>query len=123
MSRIPDFANVTFAAPALPQPAGAPAPWMTPEGIAVKPAYGPRDLEGLDFLAEHRGAVPSLAELAALTPADFRAYLARRAADDLIRPILFRSILVQLILRGAGNNGYNVSDWFHHLANRLLQHG
>ncbi len=42
-------------------------------------AYG-RDLAAfLDFLAEHRGAVPSLAELAALTAADFRAYLARRA--------------------------------------------
>src|ERR1700730_10336663 len=60
MSRIPDFAQVAFAAPALPQPAGAPAPWMTPEGIAVKPAYGPRDLEGLDFLDTFPGIPPYL---------------------------------------------------------------
>jgi methylmalonyl-CoA mutase len=60
MSRIPDFAHVAFAAPALPRPAGAPAPWMTPEGIAVKPAYGPRDLEGLDFLDTFPGIPPYL---------------------------------------------------------------
>ncbi len=60
MSRIPDFAHVAFAAPALPRPAGAPAPWTTPEGIAVKPAYGPRDLEGLDFLDTFSGIPPYL---------------------------------------------------------------
>jgi methylmalonyl-CoA mutase len=60
MSRIPDFTTVAFAAPALPRPAGAPAPWMTPEGIAVKPAYGPRDLEGLDFLDTFPGIPPYL---------------------------------------------------------------
>jgi methylmalonyl-CoA mutase len=60
MSRIPDFANVAFADPALPQPAGAPAPWMTPEGLAVKPAYGPRDLAGLDFLDTFPGIPPYL---------------------------------------------------------------
>jgi methylmalonyl-CoA mutase len=60
MSRIPDFAQVPFAGPALPQPGRAPAPWMTPEGIAVKPAYGPRDLEGLDFLDTFPGIPPYL---------------------------------------------------------------
>ena len=50
MSRIPDFADVAFA------DAGATAeiqtsdPWLTPEGIPVKPAYGPADVAGLDFL-------------------------------------------------------------------------
>jgi integrase/recombinase XerC len=43
-------------------------------------AYG-RDLAFfLDFLTDHRGEVPALATFAELTPADFRAYLARRAA-------------------------------------------
>jgi methylmalonyl-CoA mutase len=60
MSRIPDFAHVAFADPALPRSAGAPAPWLTPEGIAVKPAYGPRDLEGLDFLDTFPGIPPYL---------------------------------------------------------------
>jgi len=60
-------------------------------------AYG-RDLAAfLDFLAEHRGAVPSLAELAALTAADFRAYLARRAMDNTKRTSIARSTSV---LRG-----------------------
>src|ERR1043166_3500007 len=60
MSRIPDFAQVAFVEPALPQPSAAPAPWMTPEGIAVKPLYGARDLDGLDFLDTHPGIPPYL---------------------------------------------------------------
>jgi integrase/recombinase XerC len=43
-------------------------------------AYG-RDLsQFFDFLTEHRGGVPDLAALTALAPADFRAWLAGRAA-------------------------------------------
>jgi integrase/recombinase XerC len=43
-------------------------------------AYG-RDLAFfLDFLTEHLGEIPDLASLAQLSPADFRAYLASRAA-------------------------------------------
>jgi methylmalonyl-CoA mutase len=60
MSRIPDFAQVPFTAPALPQPGAAPAPWVTPEGIAVQPLYGARDLEGLDFLDTFPGIPPYL---------------------------------------------------------------
>src|SRR6516162_4861681 len=60
MSRIPDFATVGFTAPALPQAGGSPAPWPTPEGIAVKPLYGPRDLDGLDFLDTYPGIPPYL---------------------------------------------------------------
>ncbi|HYM01890.1 MAG TPA: tyrosine recombinase XerC, partial [Stellaceae bacterium] len=60
-------------------------------------AYG-RDLAAfLDFLAEHRGAVPSLAELRDLTPAEFRAYLARRGGDGMERSSLARALSV---LRG-----------------------
>ena len=43
-----------------------------------------RDLSGfLDFLAEHAGTRPDLHSLEALSPADFRAWLARRAADGI----------------------------------------
>src|ERR1700746_3147892 len=60
MSRIPDFARVPFAEAALPQAGGASAPWLTPEGIAVKPLYGARDVEGLDFLDTFPGIPPYL---------------------------------------------------------------
>ena len=60
--------------------------WLTIERRAsphTGAAYG-RDLAAfLDFLGEHRGETPSLAALAALVAGDFRAYLARRAADGL----------------------------------------
>ena len=58
MSRIPDFTRIAFA----PQSAGAPKgeDWQTPEGIAIKPAFGARDTEGLDFLATWPGLPPFL---------------------------------------------------------------
>jgi integrase/recombinase XerC len=46
----------------------------------------------LDFLAEHRGAEPSLVELSALAPADFRAYLAHRAAPTFKRSSTARAL-------------------------------
>jgi integrase/recombinase XerC len=46
----------------------------------------------LDFLAQHRGAEPSLAELSALAPADFRAYLAHRAAQTFKRSSTARAL-------------------------------
>ncbi|MBV8755121.1 MAG: methylmalonyl-CoA mutase, partial [Hyphomicrobiales bacterium] len=60
MSRIPDFTQVPFAEAALPQPGRAPEPWLTPEGIAVKPLYGAHDLNGLDFLDTYPGIPPYL---------------------------------------------------------------
>jgi integrase/recombinase XerC len=55
-------------------------------------AYG-RDLAAfLDFLAGHLGAVPGLAALDELTAADFRAYLARRAEDELERSSTARAL-------------------------------
>ena len=60
-------------------------------------AYG-RDLAFfLDFLTEHLGELPSLATINALHPADFRAYLARRAQDQIERSSLARGLSV---LRG-----------------------
>src|SRR5438309_450026 len=60
MSRIPNFANVAFERATTAAPTGSTEPWTTPEGIAVKPAYGPRDLEGLDFLDTFSGIPPYL---------------------------------------------------------------
>ena len=62
MTRIPNFADVAFkptaAAPAA--PANDAEPWMTPEGIPVKPAYGPADIEGLSYIHSYPGAAPYL---------------------------------------------------------------
>jgi len=55
-------------------------------------AYG-RDLAGfLDFLCEHLGAIPSIAALEALGPADFRAYLAARVQDGIDRSSSARAL-------------------------------
>jgi len=60
MSPIPNFAEVDFA-PVQIRADDAPASaWMTPEGIAVKPLYGPDDLRGLDFLDTYPGIAPYL---------------------------------------------------------------
>ncbi len=60
MTRIPNFADIAFSE--APQPAGngTTAPWMTPEGIAVKPSYDEADLAGLDFLDTYPGKAPFL---------------------------------------------------------------
>jgi methylmalonyl-CoA mutase len=60
MSRIPNFAAVRIRRRAV---GGAPplaAPWQTPEGIAVKSAYGAADLDGLDGLDTYPGIAPYL---------------------------------------------------------------
>jgi methylmalonyl-CoA mutase len=61
MTRIPSFADVSFSAAnhGSATPADALA-WQTPEGIAVKPAYGANDLRGLDFLDGLPGVPPYL---------------------------------------------------------------
>lgn len=68
---IPDFSGIPLNDPARPAPTGpaGPAPddgpsggepWLTPEGIAVKPLYTAEDLRGLDFLDTYPGAAPYL---------------------------------------------------------------
>src|SRR6201993_389913 len=59
MTRIPNFASVDFA-PAMPQTPASGAPWLTPEGIAVKPVYGADDVKELDFLDTFPGIAPYL---------------------------------------------------------------
>ncbi|MFG1423286.1 methylmalonyl-CoA mutase [Roseixanthobacter liquoris] len=64
MSRLPAFADIDWRAPDLTQDLAPPpakfAPWVTPEGIAVKPLYGPRDVAGLDFIDTYPGIAPFL---------------------------------------------------------------
>jgi methylmalonyl-CoA mutase len=60
MTRIPDFTKVDFADAGAATPAATAAPWLTPEGIPVKPAYGADDLAGLDFLDTYPGIPPYL---------------------------------------------------------------
>src|SRR3954454_16869119 len=60
MSRIPNFADIAFEAIAPAQPVGSAEPWLTPEGIPVKPGYSEADLEGIDFLETWPGVAPYL---------------------------------------------------------------
>src|SRR5580704_8378555 len=60
MSRIPDFANIAFENTARAEPAGGAEPWLTPEGILVKPGYDQADLRGIDFLETWPGIAPYL---------------------------------------------------------------
>jgi len=57
-------------------------------------AYGADLAAFLDFLAEHLGETPDLGDLAALRAADFRAWLARRAAGGGARSSAARAMSV-----------------------------
>jgi methylmalonyl-CoA mutase len=59
MTRIPDFSAVSFAPVAASALRGG-EPWLTPEGIPVKPVYGPDDIEGLAYLDSYPGIAPYL---------------------------------------------------------------
>ena len=60
MSSIPNFAKIDYAATAAASTAGNAQPWLTPEGIPVKPSYSASDVEGLDFLDTFPGVAPYL---------------------------------------------------------------
>jgi methylmalonyl-CoA mutase len=60
MTQIPDFGAIAFGDIAVASGPSLPAPWLTPEGIPVKPADGPDDIAGLDFLDGYPGIAPYL---------------------------------------------------------------
>jgi methylmalonyl-CoA mutase len=60
MSGIPDFSTVEFIEAPVPAAEATGVPWTTPEGIAVKPAYGPENMRGIDFLDTYPGLPPYL---------------------------------------------------------------
>ncbi|MBU6406769.1 MAG: methylmalonyl-CoA mutase [Alphaproteobacteria bacterium] len=57
MTRLPDFTTIPFRTPSV-APPGPGAEWLTPEGIAVRSAYGRQDVEALDFLDGFPGLPP-----------------------------------------------------------------
>ena len=60
MSAFPDFASLEFDAVAAPTPPTPGEPWITAEGVAIKPHYGPQDIAGLDFVGGQPGIAPFL---------------------------------------------------------------
>jgi methylmalonyl-CoA mutase len=88
MSEFPDFAALDFDA----APGGAAAPgvarepWLTPEGIAVRPVYGPADRVGLDFVGGWPGIAPFVRgpypTMYATNPWTVRQYAGFSTAED-----------------------------------------
>src|SRR5712691_10984540 len=60
MSRLPDFTKLDWQEPKAAPALAAGEPWLTPEGIAVKSAYGEADVKGIDFLDAWPGLPPYL---------------------------------------------------------------
>jgi methylmalonyl-CoA mutase len=85
MSNIPNFATVDFADARAGNDVAA-EPWLTPEGIAVKPVYGESDVEGLDFLDTWPGKAPFLRgpypAMYAAQPWTIRQYAGFSTAED-----------------------------------------
>jgi methylmalonyl-CoA mutase len=86
MTRIPDFSTVAFAEAPAPAPAAGEKPWLTPEGITVKPHYSEADLAGVDFLDTWPGAAPFLRgpypAMYAAQPWTIRQYAGFSTAED-----------------------------------------
>ena len=86
MTRVPDFTKVEFVPTSAPGTSGAGVVWHTPEGIAVKSAYGPDDIEDLDFLETFPGIPPYLRgpypTMYATQPWTIRQYAGFSTAED-----------------------------------------
>ena len=92
MSQIPNFAAIDWRAPELQAPAAAqPFPagggvWTTPEGIDVKPLYGPADIADLGYIDTYPGIAPFLrgpyAGMYATQPWTIRQYAGFSTAED-----------------------------------------
>src|SRR6202451_3472892 len=86
MSQVPNFASVDFADTAPAPAAGTATPWMTPEGIPVKPSFGESDLAGIDFLDTYPGKAPFLRgpypAMYAAQPWTIRQYAGFSTAED-----------------------------------------
>jgi methylmalonyl-CoA mutase len=86
MTQVPNFATVDFADAAPSPVAGTGKPWLTPEGIAVKPSFGESDLAGIDFLDTYPGKAPFLRgpypAMYAAQPWTIRQYAGFSTAED-----------------------------------------
>lgn len=116
--------------PAKPDLARAITAWMrylaAEKQLAEKTreAYG-RDLKAfLGFLAGHLGASASLSDLQALTPRDFRSYLARRRNDGLASRSLSRALsAIRMFFRFLDRKGILKNDAVSAIAGPRLPHG
>src|SRR5690242_11621759 len=85
MRNIPNFPTVDYANARAGNGAAA-DPWMTPEGIAVKPTYREKDIAGLDFLDTYPGKAPYLRgpypAMYAAQPWTIRQYAGFSTAED-----------------------------------------
>jgi methylmalonyl-CoA mutase len=85
MTGIPDFSTIEFAAVGA-APGADEKPWLTPEGIAVKPHYSDADLAGIDFLDTWPGTAPFLRgpypAMYAAQPWTIRQYAGFSTAED-----------------------------------------
>ena len=86
MSQVPNFARVGFTDTGAPPTDTQAKPWLTPEGIPVKPVYGEADLAGLDFLDTFPGKAPFLRgpypAMYAAQPWTIRQYAGFSTAED-----------------------------------------
>jgi integrase/recombinase XerC len=74
-------------------------------------AYGRDFAAFLDFLRDHLGGLPSIANLAGLQPRDFRAFLAARANQDLAKTSQARALSVlRGFFRFLDRRGYAKND-------------
>src|SRR5262245_58513595 len=60
MTSFPDFSALPFDASGAPRTVPTGPAWDTPEGLAVKAAYGPEDVAGLGGLRSYPGLAPFL---------------------------------------------------------------
>jgi methylmalonyl-CoA mutase len=60
MTQIPNFGSLAFVDAASGVDDASKEPWLTPEGIPVKPVYGADDIAGIDFLDTYPGIAPYL---------------------------------------------------------------
>jgi methylmalonyl-CoA mutase len=86
MTGVPHFSTIEFTdMPPAPAPAAG-QPWLTPEGIAVKPHYSDADLAGIDFLDTWPGKAPFLRgpypAMYAAQPWTIRQYAGFSTAED-----------------------------------------
>ncbi len=83
---IPEFADIAFANVQAESMGVAGEVWQTPEGIPVKPLYGPQDREGLDFIHGYPGIAPFLRgpypAMYASQPWTIRQYAGFSTAED-----------------------------------------
>jgi len=85
MSQVPNFTKLDFAEAAVPSARGD-NPWVTPEGIPVKPSYSDTDLASIDFLDTYPGKAPFLRgpypAMYAAQPWTIRQYAGFSTAED-----------------------------------------